>query len=96
MAIDNDDDDFLHAADEPTAMWDESALKELGLEPGLAASQSAPATTGTGRHRAIGVELTQGPADPPKKKSEALAWVITLVLAVGLAVGMYYLVRSFR
>lgn len=89
----DEDDDFLHAADEPTAMWDEGSLRDLGLDIPLEQKETGPATTGTGAHRAIGVELTT----PPKSQgSQIMQWVVTILLAVGLGVGVFFLVRMFR
>ena len=99
----DDDDDFSFAADEPTAMWDENDLKDLGLEVPEGRAATGPATTGTGRHRAIGIELTEAETDPPptsvktgQKRSDTLTWIATIVLSVFLGVGMYFLVRAFR
>lgn len=97
--VSDEDDDFLHAADEPTAMWDEGSLRDLGLDIPLAQKETAPATAGTGAHRAIGVELT-GAADPAAtpqpKRPQALQWIVTIALAIGLGVGVFFLVRMFR
>ncbi|MFK7999790.1 MAG: hypothetical protein AB8H86_09340 [Polyangiales bacterium] len=96
--VSDEDDDFLHAADEPTAMWDEGSLRDLGLDIPIEQKETGPATTGTGAHRAIGVELTSGPspASAKPKGSSALHWIVTIALAVGLGVGVFFLVRMFR
>ena len=39
--VSDEDDDFLHAADEPTAMWDEGSLRDLGLDIPLAQKETA-------------------------------------------------------
>jgi hypothetical protein len=96
VVSDEDDDDEFHAADEPTAMWDAASLQELGLDiPPLEQKETGPATTGTGAHRAIGVELTAAPA-AKEQGSQVMQWVVTIVLAVGLGVGVFFLVRMFR
>lgn len=94
--VSDEDDDFLHAADEPTAMWDEGSLRDLGLDIPIEQKETAPATTGTGAHRAIGIELT-GPDSATKSKGATmLHWIVTITLAVGLGVGVFFLVRMFR
>lgn len=79
-------------------MWDEGSLRDLGLDIPIEQKETGPATTGTGAHRAIGIELTGGP-DPAAAKSKgatALQWIVTIALAVGLGVGVFFLVRMFR
>ena len=76
-------------------MWDEGSLRELGLDVPLEQKESGPATTGTGAHRAIGIELTDG-TPTTDTKSQTMQWLITIVLAVGLGVGVFFLVRAFR
>ena len=77
-------------------MWDSGSLKELGLDVPIEQKETGPATTGTGAHRAIGVELI-GPAAPPKSSgAQAIQWIVTVALAIGLGVGVFFLVRMFR
>ncbi|MEM7608431.1 MAG: hypothetical protein AAF411_24005 [Myxococcota bacterium] len=105
--IDGDplEDTGSHAADEPTAMWDQAALRELGLDAPQEQEARGPATQGTGRHRAVGVELAQEESgrrpkkaveQKPSKSSGLAGWVLTAVIAVALGVAMFYLVRSFQ
>jgi hypothetical protein len=98
------------AADEPTAMWDDSLMRDAGYTD-LAKDrsekprgESGPATErGVGGDEAARVrvspELTGGhPAvsAPPAKKPPGLSWVITVVLAVGLGVAVYVAIRLLR
>lgn len=90
----DEDESGQHAADEPTAMWDEDALAKLGLNkpapdtkpkagPGLAVSvETSPHATST--------------ATAPKAKSPVMSWVITIGLALVLGVGVYFAVRALR
>ncbi|MEM9067392.1 MAG: hypothetical protein AAGE52_02770 [Myxococcota bacterium] len=93
LAVGDNDDRGVHAADEPTAMWDEDSLKDLGLDDvgRVSSPPSGPATSGA------------GPAGPSVQVSTAqgsprggLSWVITIVLAVVLGVGVFLLVRLLR
>ena len=102
--VSEEDDDFSHAADEPTAMWDESALKELGLDS--VQEQSAPATTGTGRHRAVGVDFTganeaiapraASSATSPTSSGGSFRWVLLVLLALSVGAGAFFLVRALK
>lgn len=93
------------AADEPTAMWDESMLRDAGFEADAQPSAgSAPATERgvkgddpnaihvspelSGGHRAL------RPSDPAKPSGAS--WALTLLLAIGLGVAAFFLVRYLR
>ncbi len=113
MSKDDDDPDGPRwAADEPTAMWDESAMADSGYQDLAKDRTEKPRNeTGpaTGREVkgdvaakvAVSAELTGGhkaaPATPPSSpRSGALSWVITVVLAVALGGAAYFLVRLLR
>jgi hypothetical protein len=69
---DEDDDGESHAADEPTAVWDESALRAAGLEDLLkrrevepAARPATPANAGRDASIVIDEAVTSPPSGPP-------------------------------
>lgn len=97
------------AADEPTAMWDDSALEGAGydqLAKDRAARPRAETGPATGRDvrgedRAavkVSSELTGAqrlePVAPSEKRS--LSWTITIGLAIALGVVVYLAVRLLR
>jgi hypothetical protein len=106
VASPDEDDDFRSAADDPTAMWDDAALKEAGLDE-LAGRTDArdaagPATSyGVRGDRRNSVELgdredarsSRGAA--PKARG-GLSWPVTVILALALGVAVYFLVRMLR
>lgn len=97
------------AADEPTAMWDDSLLKESGYDA-LAEHRAAEprAETGPATQRevkgdvagkvTVSGELTGGhPAQPaPAARPPWISWVVTLALAVLLGGVAYFVVRLIR
>jgi hypothetical protein len=93
--VSDEDDTGQHAADEPTAMWDEEALAKLGL-----ATSSAPkAAPAKGPGLAVSVETATPAATASggaKPKSPVLGWVVTLALALALGVAVYFVVRALR
>ncbi len=107
----NDDEDRARwAADEPTAMWDESMMRDAGFDE-LAQhrevqprSETGPATgreVGGDVKAKVGVsaELTGGhravPAPEPSK-GNGLSWIVTGLLAVLFGVAAYFAVRFLR
>lgn len=107
MSAPDEDDDFRSAADDPTAMWDDAALKEAGLDE-LAGRTDArdaagPATSyGVRGDRRNSVEIgdregagsSRGAA--PKARGGGLSWPVTVILALALGVAVYFLVRMLR
>jgi hypothetical protein len=113
---DLDDDDDLdgesHAADEPTAVWDESALRAAGLTDLLQRRDEPASPPATRADRAsdtapsIVVEDVPGaggpgpviPADPAPSGALArgLGWGATLLVAIALGAAVYLLVRYLR
>jgi hypothetical protein len=105
----DDDDAPRWAADEPTAMWDDSMMREAGYEAVANAPPRPEAGPATDRgvkgedKRAVHVsaELTGGhkaiaPTPAAAPKSSGTSWVITLALAIGLGVAAYFVVRFLR
>ncbi len=95
------DDDSMHAADEPTAMWDGDSLQELGLD-GLH-EPKPPATAGSGAGASVQIDL--GPAGSPKQSSGQakssgmsgpMGWAVTLLAAGVLGTAVFFLVRFLR
>jgi len=90
-----------YAAEEPTAMWNEDALRMAGLDHEQ--EQSAPATKGAGRGEAS-VRITTQQPDPrdvpmtptPAKRSGGLSWGVTLGLAIALGLGVYFAIRALK
>lgn len=106
--IDDDDDPSAHAADDPTAMWDEDSLAALGLgRPSTesAATASKPATASK-RGANSSVEVTLGTAEDPTQgrvghqtpasRGGGLSWSVTILLAIVLAVSVYLAIRYLR
>ena len=89
----DEDESGQHAADEPTAMWDDDALAKLGLN-------TAPVEKPkTGPGLSVSVETSShatSTATAPKQKSPVVGWVITIGLALLLGVGVYFAVRALR
>jgi len=102
-----DEDRESHAADDPTAVWDEDSLRAAGLEElakGKAESDRPAPATGRGvkGEDDSSIIVTQkGTAGEPSRqaagpKSAALSWAITIALAAGLGLAVYFLVRMLR
>ncbi len=95
---DDDADDWVNAADEPTAMWSPEAAEALGLDALRAEEvQSAPATSGTGNTgRNIQIGAGSAPAlGPKKKKKSGPSWGVTIGVALVVGLGVFFLVRMF-
>ena len=104
------DDRDTVAADEPTAMWDSDALANAGIDPNAAGvtKNAGPATrreVGGDDQANVRVQPNAGaPASRPAPVAPApgpasaggMNWAITIGLAVGLAVGVYFLVRYLK
>ncbi len=95
------DDDSMHAADEPTAMWDGDSLQELGLD-GLH-EPKPPATAGTGAGGSVQIDLGAAGSSNPSPKhastggmSGPMGWVVTLLAAGVLGTAVFFLVRFLR
>ena len=100
------------AAEEPTAMWDESAMRGQGYDALAKDREDKPReATGPATEREVrgdvkqGVEVsraltgTHGKLDrapAPAPKASALSWVITLGIAIALGVGVFFVVRMLR
>lgn len=97
------------AADEPTAMWDDSLLKESGYDALAEHRAEQPrAETGPATRRDVGGDLggsvsvsrdlTGGhPAQRgPGPRRGWLTWAATLALAIALGGVAYFLVRALR
>jgi len=99
---DDDDDDFKSAADDPTAMWDDEALRAAGMShPGKGESRAAtpatrPSVGGDSREKVIVGRRSSGPAGPARAASGGLSWPLTLLLAIALGVAVYFLVSYLR
>lgn len=85
--------DDTSAADEPTAMWDAGALKDLGLEEAAKAHEDVAAKA------PLNAPVTQplAPARPravPKKRgksaAEGLSWPVVALIAVALGLVVYF------
>ncbi|HEX5656916.1 MAG TPA: hypothetical protein VFX59_06960 [Polyangiales bacterium] len=109
-ALDDEDDGESHAADEPTAVWDESALRAAGLTDLLNKRKSdpppPPATQSAAPDRPS-IEVSQEMAQPqpepeapivmePAPPSGGLGWSATLALAIVLGGVVYALIRHFK
>lgn len=96
------------AADEPTAMWDDSILKDAGYDQLASHREEKPReATGPATKREVGGDLGQGihvsreagaapAAAPAAPRSSALGWILTGVLAILLGGGVYVLIRFLR
>ena len=108
----DDSGSFKTAADDPTAMWNEAALRAAGLTDIVGSNKpdsvpapaaTAPDVRGEDRARVVvaraGTPRPGAPAPVPAPAEEeggGMSWGLTLGLAVGLAVGVYFLVRFLR
>ncbi len=119
MSTDEHDDDesgddsgegMRWAADEPTAMWDESLLEQEGfnaLVKDRAANpreETGPATIQQvgGKSRSQSVEISSEATgghkavSAPKKRPGGLSWALTFGIAIALGGVVYLLVRLLR
>ena len=99
----------MHAADEPTAVWDEQSLRAAGLTDLLSKRPSdppaPPATPGSAlpSDPSIVVERLDLPAQPegPSRPSApapegGFGWMATVAIAVVLGAVVYVLIRLAR
>ena len=108
-----DDDDDLdgesHAADEPTAVWDENALRAAGLTDLLKRQDAEPAAPPATRSEAppgaessivvdegVAPELPQVILADPGEPARGLGWFATLAIAIVLGGAVYLLIRMLR
>jgi hypothetical protein len=110
--VDDDDDGESHAADEPTAVWDESALRAAGLSdllhkrddepPPPPATSPTPSST---TDPSIVIDpstlapkvVTPVPQQAPQAGADGgLGWGATLGLAVALGAIVYALIRFVK
>ena len=98
------------AADEPTAMWDESLLEQEGFNALLKdraqnpREETGPATGQQvgGKSRSESVEISTDATgghkavSAPKKRPGGLSWALTFGLAIALGGVVYLLVRLLR
>jgi hypothetical protein len=95
------------AADEPTAMWDDSVLEDAGYDRLASHREEKPReATGPATRREVGGDLAQGihvskatspgTAPVPSRKNPAIGWILTAVVAVLLGGGVYALIRFLR
>jgi hypothetical protein len=94
------------AADEPTAMWDDKALRDEGYPgvadaaPGIAPSGPATGPDVGGHERANVVSkggAQQGGAPAPALAAGGgLSWPLTIAIATLVAVVVYFAVRMLR
>ena len=98
------------AAEEPTAMWDESSMRDQGYDA-LAKDREAKPRQASGPATEQGVRgevkervevsraLTGNHAAVKRQaapqKSGAMSWVITFAVALVLGVGVFFLLRMF-
>jgi hypothetical protein len=107
----SDDDLQTSAADDPTAMWDEDSLKDLGLDdiaerhssrpPGPKPVAAAPVAAAVAPANRLGhsTDPRVGPMvrrRPPPKRSGGMSWTLTIALAVALGTAVYYFVRLLK
>jgi len=87
----SDDDEHVavdSAADAPTAVWDEESLRAAGVE--MPAQEEAK--QGTAPPQIETVSDTGGMG----RRAGGLSWPLTIALAVGLGLAVYFLVRFLR
>lgn len=100
---DEADSAILHAADEPTAVWDAELLRQAGLsdlshlpEPNDPPPATPAAATETAPSIVVEPSL-QGKKQPaPAKGLAQLSWTATLALAAGLGSLVYLAIRFLR
>lgn len=80
------------AADEPTAMWDASALKDLGLEEAAKTHEDASSRAPLAAPVTKPVVPTRPRTVPKKSKGVAggLSWPALLLVAVALGLVVYF------
>ena len=106
---DDSDDDFggeSHAADEPTAVWDEQSLRAAGLSDLLAPRPSepppppaTPATVSSDPSIMVDRRLSGEPADGGNETPAtegSFGWPATMAIAVVLGAIVYVLIRLAR
>lgn len=78
-------------------MWDEESLQDLALDAPGEQKQSAAATRGRGGG-GPSVEVALGPRSGQRASSKisGLSWGLTIVLALGLGAGVYFLIRFLK
>lgn len=98
------DSSTLHAADEPTAVWDAEMLRQAGLgdlsqvpEP----KEPPPATPAAAAETAPSIVIEPSaqapkPQPAPAKGLAQLSWTATLALAAGLGSLVYLAIRFLR
>ncbi len=91
LTVVDDDDPGSLAADDPTAMWDESSLRELGI--GSDDGPSAPATSASSQG---GPSVQVSLSNRPQKAQARLSWMVTIGIALVLGVGVFFVVRMLR
>jgi len=79
-----------HAADLPTAVWDEDSLRAAGVE--LPSPEEGDAPRGAAPPQVQTVPET----DAPRPARRELSWPITIGLALVLGGAVYFLVRFLR
>lgn len=82
------------AADEPTAMWDEDALRREGLDPALAPERPAATKPDVRGPEPAKVEAGAGAASGAP--TAGLSWLATFTLAALVAAVVYVVVRMLR
>ena len=109
--VSEEKDDLDHeaqrwAADEPTAMWDDSEMKAGGYDALAEDRQAKPrGETGPATGRSAGgmddssIQLSRGPvvqraAAAAPRKPGGISWVLTILLSLGLGVGVFILIRA--
>lgn len=106
------DDDFggMHAADEPTAVWDEKSLRAAGLTdllgprpseppppPATAPGSAVPSDPSIVVERLDVPQQQEGPSRPSAPVAEAgFGWPATVAIAVALGAIVYALIRFIR
>jgi len=102
------DEAMRWAAEEPTAMWDSSALETEGfdqlIEDRKARPREAtgPATTqgvgGSAALAATSVTRSEAGVSKPaaRRRSGGLSWVLTFAVAIGLGLLVYFLASALR
>lgn len=102
----DEDDDERSAADDPTAMWDEDALRQAGMADiaGRTDTREAagPATSygvrGDARDKVVVGRTEAAPAPPARTPGQpgGLSWTLTIILAGVLGVAVYLIVRLLK
>jgi hypothetical protein len=106
----DEDDGESHAADEPTAVWDESAMRAAGLtdlimrhQPERPLAPATPATHTGDPSIVIDQSLVAKPAPAvqsiraaPMAPRAGLSWAATLGIAIVLGGLMYLVIRLVR